>query len=130
MPFNQHRFPGTTLIGDSGIVAAATATAEVSDPPRPSVVTLPAGSMPWNPVMMTTLPAARSAFMVRNQPTVRRSFLSIPLRASFRCSWVMLLAPSGPLTYSRYLRRSLRSFMTDWAASARINSCLCASANA
>jgi hypothetical protein len=41
--------------------AAATATAEVSLPPRPSVVMLPPSSTPWKPVMMTTLPAARSA---------------------------------------------------------------------
>jgi hypothetical protein len=44
----------------SAFIAAATATAEVSEPPRPSVVMWPSGSTPWKPVMMTTLPAARS----------------------------------------------------------------------
>jgi hypothetical protein len=45
----------------SAFIAAAMATAEVSEPPRPRVVTLPPSSTPWKPVMTTTLPAARSA---------------------------------------------------------------------
>jgi hypothetical protein len=41
--------------------SAATATAEVSLPPWPSVVTWPAAAMRCKPVMATTRPAARSA---------------------------------------------------------------------
>ena len=38
----------------SAFSAAASATAEVSEPPRPSVVMLPAASTPWKPATMTT----------------------------------------------------------------------------
>ena len=34
--------------------AAAKATAEVSDPPRPSVVIRPSGLIPWNPAITAT----------------------------------------------------------------------------
>nr|WP_293269787.1 hypothetical protein [Nannocystis sp.] len=40
--------------------AAASATAEVSEPPRPSVVMLPSGPTPWKPAHTTTRPLASS----------------------------------------------------------------------
>lgn len=45
----------------SSALLAIALQAEVSLPPRPSVVMLPPSSTPWKPVMMTTLPAFRSA---------------------------------------------------------------------
>ena len=41
--------------------AAASATAERSEPPRPSVVTRPSGAMPWKPGTTTTSPRSRQA---------------------------------------------------------------------
>ncbi|KAG0754242.1 hypothetical protein G6F22_021095 [Rhizopus arrhizus] len=56
-------------------MAAATATAEVSEPPRPSVVMWPSGSMPWKPVTMTTRPASRSARMRASSMELMRAFV-------------------------------------------------------
>ena len=39
-------------------MAAAMATAVVSEPPRPSVVMLPSSSMPWKPAMTATCPCS------------------------------------------------------------------------
>ena len=41
-------------------IAAANATAEVSEPPRPSVVTRPSGPMPWKPATTATWPIGRT----------------------------------------------------------------------
>src|SRR6266581_4550198 len=43
--------------------AAARATAEVSEPPRPSVVTRPSGDRPWKPGTIGTSPAAMLSAM-------------------------------------------------------------------
>jgi hypothetical protein len=43
--------------------AAASATAVVSEPPRPRVSRSPAASMPWNPATTGTSPAARCRWM-------------------------------------------------------------------
>src|SRR4029450_11290417 len=43
--------------------AAARATAVVSDPPRPSVVTSREVETPWNPATITTLPSARASLI-------------------------------------------------------------------
>ncbi len=44
--------------------AAANATAVVSEPPRPRVVTRPSGEMPWNPATTATfMPSANLAVM-------------------------------------------------------------------
>ena len=45
----------------SAPTAAASATADVSDPPRPSVVTRLSGPMPWKPVSTGTWPIAMRA---------------------------------------------------------------------
>jgi hypothetical protein len=46
----------------SASIAAATATADVSDPPRPSVVTRPLSATPWKPGITATSPRARLSF--------------------------------------------------------------------
>ncbi len=46
----------------SAWIAAATATAEVSEPPRPRVVTRPVSAwMPWKPAITATSPLAKPA---------------------------------------------------------------------
>ncbi len=45
----------------SAFIAAAIATADVSDPPRPSVVTRSPAATPWKPGITATSPAARLA---------------------------------------------------------------------
>ena len=47
----------------SALSAAASATAEVSEPPRPSVVTRPSGDRPWKPGTIGTSPAAMARAM-------------------------------------------------------------------
>jgi len=50
--------------------AAATATAEASEPPRPSVVTAPSGEIPWKPVTSAIAPSF-SASTIRSGRTSR-----------------------------------------------------------
>ena len=45
----------------SALIAAATATADVSDPPRPSVETRPSAIIPWKPGITATWPAPMAA---------------------------------------------------------------------
>ena len=47
------------LVGASS--AAASATPDVSEPPRPSVVMLPSSSTPWKPATMTIVPVGEIA---------------------------------------------------------------------
>ena len=42
----------------SAFICAAIATAVVSDPPLPNVVTSPDSVIPWNPVIIGTTPAS------------------------------------------------------------------------
>jgi hypothetical protein len=49
-------------------MAAATATALVSDPPRPSVVMFPASSVPWKPA--TTAMSPRSTVSKIFDPSI------------------------------------------------------------
>ena len=49
----------------SARIAAATATAEVSDPPRPSVVTRWSGPSPWKPAITGTWPPSMRAISAR-----------------------------------------------------------------
>jgi hypothetical protein len=72
----------------SAFIAAATATADVSEPPRPSVVTRPSSAMPWKPGITATSPAARLA---------SKALVSIaPIRALAKASdvWIGSCQPS------------------------------------
>ena len=57
----------------SAPIAAATATAEVSEPPRPSVVTRPSPEMPWNPGNTATSPASIAAIIAAQSTAATRA---------------------------------------------------------
>ena len=58
--------------------AAAKATAEVSDPPRPSVVTRPSGDRPWKPGTIGTSPAAMAHAMAAVSMSTMRALACDP----------------------------------------------------
>ena len=81
----------------SAFSAAASATAEVSEPPRPSVVMRPSGPTPWKPATTATWPVVEAA--LRSRPG--RSPRCAPCRARRRCgSGSASPARSGRLTPS------------------------------
>ena len=61
--------------------AAASATAEVSEPPRPSVVTRWSAATPWNPASTATSPRSRQA---RSPSASMRSMRARPWMPSVR----------------------------------------------
>src|SRR5215218_108403 len=63
----------------SAPIAAARATAVVSEPPRPSVVTSCAVETPWKPATITTLPSARASLM---RPARTSRMRALPCRVS------------------------------------------------
>ena len=72
----------------SAFIAAATATAEVSDPPRPSVVTRLSSATPWNPGITATSPASR----LRSSASV--SIVPIRALANALSVWIGNCQPS------------------------------------
>ena len=71
----------------SACTAAATATALVSDPPRPSVVVRPCGLTPWKPGITAISPAA----MLASSASV--SMLSMRALAWASSVWIGICQP-------------------------------------
>ena len=58
---------------------AAIATADVSEPPRPRVVTSPSGVTPWKPVTTRTLCASSLRFSLSRLRSIMRALLKSPV---------------------------------------------------
>ena len=85
--------------------AAATATAEASEPPRPSVVTSPAAETPWKPVTSTMAPRSSSSWMRCG---------SMPVSRALPCAWSVPIPACRPVSDTAFEPSSV----TAMAASA------------